>query len=287
MVDRIGAVDFRSRFPECSFQPAPFGIGQYGAFEHQNVAILPGFIEDIGKVRKTGLQAHHMPFAQGIDWRIGDLAEILAKELADDAGLVRNHRKRGIVAHAADRLFPVLDHGREDHFHILQRHAGSHLAPCQFRARPVDRRILCLRKVGDCAETTNQGRIVLFGGNPILEFAVAIEFSLFKVDGNHLARAKAALFDDGVFRNDDHPGFRTDDQQPVIGAAVAQRAQRVAVDPGDRPMPVGHRQRGRAIPRLHHARHIFVHRLVVGGQVGVGLPSFGDQHQLCRWRFLA
>ena len=52
-------------------------------------------------------------------------------------------------------------------------------------------------------------------------------------------------------------------------------------------MAIGHCQRGGAIPWLHNACHIFVHRLVVGRQVWVGLPCLWDEHQLCRGRFLA
>ena len=39
-----------------------------------------------------------MPFAQGVDRRVGDLREILAEELADQARLVRNDGARRVVA---------------------------------------------------------------------------------------------------------------------------------------------------------------------------------------------
>ena len=60
-----------------------------------------------------------MPFAQAVDGRVGDLAEILAEELADQARLVADDGKRCVVAHRSNGFLAILDHWREDHFDIF------------------------------------------------------------------------------------------------------------------------------------------------------------------------
>ena len=172
--DRIGAVDFGGCFSKCGLQPPPFAIGQNRAVEDKDVAILAGFIEDVGKVGKARLQAHHMPLAQAVDRRIGDLAEILSEELADDAWLVRNHGKRGVIPHRADRFLGILNHGAEDHFHILERHTRRHLSPGEVGARPIERCVLALWQVGYAAESVDQRCIFLLRSNPVLEFAITV-----------------------------------------------------------------------------------------------------------------
>jgi hypothetical protein len=64
----------------------------------------------LARFPKRVLQRHHLALAQRIDRRIGDLAEILPEELADQPRLVRDHRERRIVAHRADRFLGGLDH---------------------------------------------------------------------------------------------------------------------------------------------------------------------------------
>src|SRR3546814_9971215 len=74
--------------------------------------------------------------------------------------------------------------------------------------------------------------------------------------------------------------FRPDDEQIVGGQRIAQRAQRVAVHPRDRPAAIGHRERGGAVPRLHDAGEIGIHRLVRVGNVVVMAPGLGHQDPL-------
>ena len=172
--DRIGAIDFGRCFSKCSLQPPPFAIGQNRAVEDKDVAILAGFIEDVGKVGKARFQAHHMTLAQAVDRWVGDLAEILAEELADDARLVRNHGQRGVITHRSDRFLGILNHGAEDHFHILECHACRHLSPCEVGARPIERCVLALWQVGYAAESVDKRRIFLLRSNPVLEFAITV-----------------------------------------------------------------------------------------------------------------
>jgi hypothetical protein len=57
------------------------------------------------------------------------------------------------------------------------------------------------------------------------------------VDGDHLARAQRALFDDGRLVGRHHPGLGSRDQQPVAGHDIAHRAQPVAVEPAQTQRP--------------------------------------------------
>ena len=162
--DIIGAVDFGAKRSERGLELAPIMRRQNWAIQHQHVCILALLIQYIGKVGKACLQAHHMPFAQAVDRRVSDLAEILAEELADEAGLIADDRQRRIIAHRPNGFFAIFNHGREDHFDIFQRHASGDLTLRQFRARPSGRAVVAsFGQVGDPAEAADQSAIILFG----------------------------------------------------------------------------------------------------------------------------
>ncbi len=63
------------------------------------MAVLRILLQDIVQVGKARAQAHHMPFAQGIDRRVRDLTEILAEEVTDGARLVGNDGERRVITH--------------------------------------------------------------------------------------------------------------------------------------------------------------------------------------------
>ena len=222
-----------------------------------------------------------MALAQAVDRRVGDLREILPEEMVQTAIFLGQHRQRRVVAHRADRFLGILDHRCKDHFHILQRMAGGGLAADQFLAGKAHAGCgRSGRQIVYGQETLDQIGIGFLGGDPVLERAVLEQLAGVEVDRDHLARAEAALLDDLAFRDHDQSGFRADDQQIVGGDRIAQRAQRVAIDSGDRPVTIGHRQCCRTVPRLHDARHIFVHRLMRRIDIEIVLPSLGDQHDL-------
>ena len=109
-----------------------------------------------------------MPFAQAVDRRVGDLAEILAEELADQARLVADDGQWRVVAHRPNGFLAIFDHRREDHFDIFQCHASGDLTLRQFRARPSGRAVVAsLWQVGDTAEAADQCAIILLGRNAV------------------------------------------------------------------------------------------------------------------------
>ncbi len=129
---------------------------------HEDVVALPAFVEDVREVREARLQAHHMAFAQAVDRRVGDLAEILAEELRDVARLVGDDRERRVVAHRADRFLGILDHRGEDQLHILHGQACGDLAAEQFAAfEGRQARLAALGQVGHRAEALDARRIVV------------------------------------------------------------------------------------------------------------------------------
>ena len=214
-----------------------------------------------------------MPFAQTVDRRVGDLAEILAEELRDVARLVGDDRERRVVAHRPDRFLGVLDHRRQDQLHILHGQARGDLTAQQFAAlEDGQARFAALGQIGHGAEAFDARAIVVRARDLVLDRAVFVEGAAFQIDRDHLAGAKAALLADARFGQQHHAAFGADDEQIVGGQRVAQRAQRVAVHARDRPAAIGHRERGGAVPRLHDAGEIIVHRLVRVGHFGLVRP---------------
>ena len=280
-VRRIGAVDLRHGPAEIALQPHPVGRGQHRRVQHQHMLVLRPFLQYVGEVGETRVEAHHMPLAQGVNRRVRDLAEILAEEMADSARLVGNDRERRVVPHGADRFLRILDHGGKDQLHILQRHIGRDLATGQLGA-VIDRTPILFgrRQAVHRAEAFHQFAIGTLRRDPVLDLAVVVDDAFVQIDREHLARTHAALVHHGRFRHDHHPGLGPDDQQIVVGPGEAQRTQRVAVDARDDPAAIGHRQRGGAVPRLHHRSEIFIHVEMRARDVLSTLPCLGHQHQL-------
>ena len=254
--------------------------GEHRRIEHEHaIALVLGF-QDVGEIAEPRAQAHHVALTQRIDRWIGDLAEILAKELADQPRLVADDGKRGVVPHRSDRLLRAFDHGGQDQLHVLQRLPRRDLTPRQLGAIVAGHRIRDAGQVVDRVELADHRGIILRVRDAILDRAIKQHPTAIEVDRDHLSRPQLPLGEDGRFGNDDHAAFGPYDQQSVRRPGIAQRAQRVAVDRADRPASIGHRQRGRAVPRLHDRRQILVHRRMRVGDVALFLPRLRYQHQL-------
>lgn len=115
----------------------------------------------------------------------------------------------------------------------------------------------------------------------VLDLGVVKQQPFFHVHGQHLPRTQGALFHHARLIHRHHPGLGTRHHQPVAGHHIAHRTQPTAVHPGAHPAPVGHRQRCRSVPRLHH-------RIAVRIHVAPGLrqfhrllaPAFRHHHRL-------
>ncbi len=280
--ERHGAVDHRHALgTDVLHDPLVHAVGQHRAFQHVDVGLGLVLGQDVAEVLEAGLQAHHPRLAQRVDRRVGHLAEVLAEEVRQRPVLVRQHRKRRVVAHRADGFLAVLDHGREHHLQVLQRHAGGDLTAQQLLALVHAR----LRARADLLvqrdHVAEPLRIGVALGQQVDDLAFLVELALQQVDREHAAGRDVLLARDAGLGHAGHAGFRTHDDQAVLGVGHAQRAQAVAVLAGHDPAAVGGADRRRTVPRLHHRVAVGVERLVlrVGDRVRMG-PRFGQQQGL-------
>ena len=285
-----GAVDHGERLvAHEGGHPLVHAGGQHRAFQHIDVGLGLVLGQDVAEVLEPGLQAHHRRFAQAVNRRVGDLAEVLAEEVAERAVAVGQHRQRRVVAHRADGLLGLLDHRGEDQLHVFQRHAGGGLAAGQFLAG-------VLAGFGTGADHRFQfdhvGQPVgvgLGGGQGVDDVLFAVETAFGQVDGDHPAGGDVGLFGDAAVGQAEHAGLRAQGHQAVIGVGHAHRAQAVAVLAGHHPAAIGGADGGGAVPRLHHRVAVGIEGAVRGLHLGVALggPGFGDQQGLDHRRVAA
>ncbi|MPL60913.1 hypothetical protein SDC9_06477 [bioreactor metagenome] len=276
-----GAVDHRHRVAEDLHHLGIFGIGDERAFEDQDLGLRAVLVEHVLQVAEAGLQRHHPAFTKGVDRRVGDLGEVLPEEVAQRAILLRQHRGRRVVAHRGERFLAVLGHRCKDLLEILERVARGDLPLAQLGARVqrLFRHVAHDRvQVDHLLDPVAEGLAV---GEPVLDLLVVVEPALAHVDGDHLPRPERALFAHVHLVDRDHARLGARDQHAVAGHHIAHRAQPVAVEPAADPAAVGHRQRRRAIPGLHHRVAVGIHVLPLLRHVGRRLrPGLGHQHRL-------
>ena len=177
-----------------------------GELDNRELAFI--LVQDIAEVAETGCQRHHLTLAQRVDRRIGDLAEILAEEMVQPAVGIGQHRHRRIVAHRADRLFRLRDHGMKDQLDVLHRPAHRHLAAQQvFRRNTVRGFFADADQHIEVLDVLAPVPVRAGGSHPVLEFPVVVEPAVLDIDGDHLAWPQPAFFDDIMLVDVDHAGF--------------------------------------------------------------------------------
>ena len=274
-----GAVDLHRRVAQVGPHPLEFGVQQHRRFQLHQPALGFVLVQDVAQVAEPRSQRHHLAFAQGVDGRVGHLAEVLTEEVMEAAVFVRQHGHRRVVAHGARGLLGLLGHGVEDEFQVLHAPPGGQLAPAQFLGvEPLQglggRRNPAVNPV----DVLDPGAEGLLCGQHVLEFVVVVQPAFLQVDGNHLAGPDAPLFDDLGFVDSHHAGLGADDQQSVAGHRIAQRPEPVAVHGRQHPPAAEGGDGGGPVPG-------FDDRIGVGVQVPVGLGHgrlvarrIGDQH---------
>ena len=75
------------------------GVQQDRRFKAQAVCLTFSFAEDVHLTTDAGGQRHDVRFTQRVDRRVGDLRELLAEVVINDARLAGEYGKRGIVTH--------------------------------------------------------------------------------------------------------------------------------------------------------------------------------------------
>ncbi|MNS61942.1 hypothetical protein D3C72_949870 [compost metagenome] len=263
--NRIGAVDHRGRAVGDDAQQALIHAGgQDRAVQDEDLGLGLVLGQDVAQVLEAGLQAHGPGFAQGVDGRVGDLAEVLAEVVGQGARQAGQDGGRGVVAHGADRLLAVADQGVQQQVQILAAETGGDLAADQGLA---DRGA----RLGSGADDGLQidhvvepVRIGLGGGEGVDGLMLVVEAAMLQIDGDQLAGADVQAALDAALGQGDQTGFGAGQQQAVHSFHGAQGAQAVAVLAGHDPAAVDGAQGGGAVPRLHHRVAVGVEGAVLG-----------------------
>ncbi len=148
----------------------------------------------------------------------------------------------------------------------------------------VARLVLCarraLRQVVQGQQAGFDPRAVrLLVGEGVLDLVVEQDAVLVGVHEQHLPGAEAARYEHHGRVDVERADLARQDETVVVGHVVARRAQAVAVERGAHHVPVGKRDGGRAIPRLHEHRLVRVPRAALLGQRLVFVPRLGQHHR--------
>ncbi len=208
------------------------------------------------------------------------MREQLAEVVVERLGAVGQHGQRRVVAHRADDFLACRGHGFQDELVVFLGPAEGLLA--------VQQRYGRLRGDGGLARGRQRFQLDLQAFDPLavrtavgqlqLDLGVVDDAALFQVDQEHLAGLQAPLLDDAVFGDRERAGFRGQDDHVVIGDQVAGRAQAVAVQRGADLAAVGERDRGGAVPGLHHGCVVFVESAAAFVHLRMLFPGFRDHH---------
>ena len=222
-------------------------------------------------------QRHHQLLAYRVDGRVGDLRELLAEVVVQQLRTVGEHGKRGVVAHGVDGFGTGGTHGDNQPFHVLLGvaeeaqhavvvlHAVRHLASA-FQFVQLD------------AVVGKPGAVGLGFGKLLLQFAVVVDFTLFGVNQQNLARLQASFLLDVSRLEVHHTHFACHHHHAAFRNEVACRAQPVAVEHAARIASVAEEQCSRTVPRLHQDGVVFVKGFQVFADGVLFVERFRHQH---------
>ncbi len=263
-------------------------IVQHRAGQAQQMGVGWPLLQQMAAPAQHERQRHDQLLAQRIDRRVGDLGEALFEIVVQRARAVGEHCRRRIVAHRADRLLTVAQHGPQDDGQLLGGIAEGALQFAQQRrlrlARLARLGLVALAVVRGARrgqhvhlalEPRSVGRL---GCQPALDRVVLLETAVLQVDSDHLAGADLALADDPGFIDRHGADLRATDHQAIVGHQVARRAQAVAVERQAGHLAIAERQRRRAIPRLDQAGVVLIKRAPGGVHIRHAFPGLGHQH---------
>ena len=232
----------------CHVGEVQHGLGDFKA--HGWVDLV-----DVQQIRfraDEGHQAHHNRFPNRVDGRIGHLREQLFEVVVKRFIFIRQHGERAIVTHRTNGFFAVGSHRCNQEFHIFLGETKGLLA--------IQQRDLAfgfgrgfaaaLHVVQTDAQVFNPLLVGFAVGESGFEFFIVNHATLFEVDQEHFAGLQTPFAHDFVFRHGQHAGFRTHDDQIVIGDAVARGAQAVAIQRCTDLATIGKHDGSGAIPRF-------------------------------------
>ena len=281
---------------------------EYGMLEKEALALLATRLEYVRLGADGRRQRHDHLLADRIDRRIGDLSEELLEVVVDERIEHGEAGERRVVAHRAEALLGVLDHGQQEHAEYLgivaeERQAAVLLHQkevvlvqrCARAPRPAaGARRRAHRRAHDALEVgilrleylvqiVESGELLEplldrpHAAYLVLEVDVARDLLLEHVGEQDAAGLEAALLHNLGRIDVDHAHLARHDQVPRLGHVEARRTQTVAVEYGADVAAVGEREQSRPVPRLHgHRVPLVVGLLEVAHQLAV-LPRLGHQ----------
>ncbi len=280
-VDRMGAerAVHQARDRTDFFQ---IGVGQDRLRDFEPIVCAGLVPQEIRPRSDHRDQRHDELLADRIDRRVGDLGEVLLEVVEQQLRLARQHGKRRVGAHRADRVVGLLGHRLEKDVQVFLGIA-EHLLAVQQGGRIVGAddvaRVGWVGQLFELALGVAQPLLIgVLVGELALDFVIADDAAFLEVDEQHLARLQTPLVLDVFFRNRQHAGLGGEHDVVVIGNDVARRAQTVAVECRADLAAVGEGDRGGAVPRLHQRAVIFVERTALGIHQRIAGPGLGNQH---------
>ena len=112
----------------------------------------------------------------------------------------------------------------------------------------------------------------------VLDLGVFHETVFFEVKPEYRSWFQSSVALDIAWRDVENAGLRRKDEEPVFRERPPCRPQAVAVQCRAEAKPVGEGDCGRAIPRLHKRRVVFVERADIVAHVVLCAPCLGNEH---------
>ena len=227
--------------------------------DFQHAAVFGVLLQQIAVFAHIDGGGGHDLFAQRVDGRVGDLGEHLPEIAKQRLVLVREHGQRRVRAHRADGLRAVQGH-RQDRIPVFL--IGIAEGALQTRALGAGQRGDLL--VGHLHIAQAQKVLVqpfavrALRGVALAHGVVVQQFAFGQIGQQHLARVQAAFAQDPALVQLQHAGLGRQDQPPIVGHAVARRAQAVAVQRRAQHVAVAEQKGRRAVPRFHHGGVVLV-----------------------------
>ena len=214
--------------------------------------------ENVHAHRADVFRKRHDEFlAYGVDGGVGHLRELLPEVVEQELRLAAEHGGGRVVAHRCHRLCAAGAHRHERAFYVFSRKSEGREAQPQ-----VAHGIFHLAPAFQGVEFDAVGRepaAIGFGiGKAFLNFLVAQDFALERIDEQDFARLQPSFLLDFRCLVGQHARLGGNHELPALSDEVAGGAQAVAVEHAAGIASVAEEQGGRAVPRLHKDRMVFV-----------------------------
>jgi hypothetical protein len=195
-------------------------------------------------------QVHHDALPLGVDGRVGDLGECLAEMVRDRTVQPAATGRRGVVAHAPQRLVALEGHRPDVEAGALGIDAGEVAQGVVERLARLDRRRSGLGSVF----VERPGGVVdgQRAQDPALRVGVLEDDPTAGLHEQHLARSEPTTAHRLGRRERDGTGLRRDGHEPVARHGEGRRPEPVAIDQCADAAAVGEDDRGRPVPGRQH-----------------------------------